>query len=440
MAQRAAVLMAPSGGLILACGLVSAVLGFWLAPAAPADFQARAMSPSVLPTSPIVVAAIGDSITYGWGAGNPQVDGWPSVLANIGGFCVLNRGVGDDTTALMVARFDDDVLSSSPKKAIILGGLNDLTKGVPPEQIHANIQWMVSRATANGIRPFVGTLTPTRSKYEPIASLNAWIRGYVARTPGVGLVDFYTALEMPVGSGTTTYLADWNHPNTQGYRLMAETALRSLRATSIRLSSRSQTLSVYGGTLRVAGVLLKDGVGLPGQRVVLQSAIPGAPFRDVSGASLTQSSAATSTAGIFEFLVVPRNRTYYRVRFAGSSEYAMCGPTAGIFALPHTLVSTPHVPSTMSHAKYSTVYGYLRPRHAAGTRPVRIYLWKKTASGRWKSYSYVVAKASDYESYSRYARRLRLEHTGRWRFRAYAPTDTGHAASWSSGYDYATVK
>ena len=108
-------------------------------------------------------------------------------------------------------------------------------------------------------------------------------------------------------------------------------------------------------------------------------------------------------------------------------------------------VGTPRAPSKMSHSKSYAVYGYLKPRHTRGTYPVRIYRWKKSSSGSWKRYGDPVkAKASDYSSngqlYSKYSVKMRLAKAGKWRLRAYAPADSGHVATWSSGYDYVTVK
>jgi hypothetical protein len=105
---------------------------------------------------------------------------------------------------------------------------------------------------------------------------------------------------------------------------------------------------------------------------------------------------------------------------------------------PKAYVRTPIAPTTMSTAKSYSVYGYLKPRHTSGTSPVRIYK-ERYSNGKWYAYGYVSAKASNYSSYSKYSVSMRLTKTGRWRLRAYH-ADTGHAASWSSGFDYVTVK
>lgn len=110
-------------------------------------------------------------------------------------------------------------------------------------------------------------------------------------------------------------------------------------------------------------------------------------------------------------------------------------------AVPRTAptVSNPVAPSMMSRTKSYTVYAELKPRHDAGTHPIRIYKYR-FVSGKWKSSGYVSAKAADYSTYTRCSVKLRLATTGSWRLRAYAPADSAHLAKWSSGYDYVKVK
>jgi photosystem II stability/assembly factor-like uncharacterized protein len=105
---------------------------------------------------------------------------------------------------------------------------------------------------------------------------------------------------------------------------------------------------------------------------------------------------------------------------------------------PKPSLSTPVVPSRMSHSRSHIVYGYLKPWHGRGTYPVRIYKYRYV-SGHWRSHGYDSAVASDHHGYTKYSRSVRLPHKGRWRLRAYAPADDLHAAAWSSGYDYVSV-
>ncbi len=109
-------------------------------------------------------------------------------------------------------------------------------------------------------------------------------------------------------------------------------------------------------------------------------------------------------------------------------------------ANPGVSLTKPKAPTYASKNSYFTAYGYLQPKHTSGTYPVRIYKWKKTSSGTWKSYGYVKAKASNYLSYTKYAGSLRLSSKGVWQLRAYSPADSKHSATWSTRSDYVTVK
>lgn len=208
---------------------------------------------------------------------------------------------------------------------------------------------------------------------------------------------------------------------------------RVVQRTSISLSSGSSSPLPYGSTFSIEGILKGGGTGLSGQSVILQSAAPGGAYTD------TSLRVVTAADGTFTFSVKPMRKTRYRVRFAGDAEYSP-SVAAAISVTPRAWVGTPKAPLTMSRTGYRTVYGYLMPRHRSGTYPVRIYCWKQTASGSWKSYGYVKAKATNYDNYSKYAKSMGLPYRGKWRLRAYAPADSLHGAAWSSGYDYVMVK
>lgn len=102
-------------------------------------------------------------------------------------------------------------------------------------------------------------------------------------------------------------------------------------------------------------------------------------------------------------------------------------------------LTTPVAPSVMTRNRSYRVHGYLKPRHAAGTSPVRVYR-QRLVSGKWVDEGFAAAVASDYSSHTRYSAAVRLPAAGRWRLRAYAPASEQHLATWSSGYDYVTVR
>ena len=203
--------------------------------------------------------------------------------------------------------------------------------------------------------------------------------------------------------------------------------------SAITLTSKSNSSLGYGSAFTVTGTLKNGMLPLATQRVVLQSAAPGGAYSD------TPLTATTTLSGGFTFSVKPTTRTFYRVSFAGSSGHAASESAGSVYATPKPSVGAPKAASKMSHSKSYTVFGYLKPKHTSGSYPVRIYKYRKV-SGKWKSSGYVKAKASNYSSYTKYSVKLKLTKAGKWRLRAYAPADSGHATAWSSGYDYVTVK
>ncbi len=126
--------------------------------------------------------------------------------------------------------------------------------------------------------------------------------------------------------------------------------------------------------------------------------------------------------------------THTRVDFTVSAP-----PTPTPASHPAPALSDPVAPRTMSRTRSYVVYVTLKPRHAAGTRPVRIYRYR-LVSRVWKSYGYVSATAANYSTFTKCSARVRLATKGKWRLRAYAPADSRHAAKWSTGFDYVTVR
>jgi Photosynthesis system II assembly factor YCF48 len=116
------------------------------------------------------------------------------------------------------------------------------------------------------------------------------------------------------------------------------------------------------------------------------------------------------------------------------------GGTVLHWRLASPTLSNPVAPATMLHTRSYTVYATLRPRHAAGTYPVRIYKYRRLVTGIWKPYGYVRARAANYSTYTKCLASVKLPYPGTWRLRAYAPADNAHSAKWSSGYDYVTAK
>lgn len=298
------------------------------------------------------------------------------------------------------------------------------TLAVSAPGVLGNDESQASRSAALGVAPSQGALTLTTEgsfTYTPPAGWS-------------GTVSFsYRAVSQSVYSepaSVTIVVHPIAPPPAPPTPPPAEAAPS---ATSIALTSLSRTLSRYGDSFMMSGRLESGGKPLPGMRVVLQTAAgPAGPFTD------TTITKATAADGGFSLSHLPRSKTFYRVLFAGQSDVVLGSTSAVRSATPKAFVGTPVAPTTMRSSRASAVYGYLKPRHVAGSYPVRVYRYRYVG-GKWKSYGYVKAKASTYSTYSKYTTSLKLPYRGRWKIRAYHPADSVHAAGWS-GFDYVTVK
>jgi hypothetical protein len=107
------------------------------------------------------IAMIGDSTMAGGSGGNDKTDTTArEVSTYLGAFLnvnVFNRGVGGNTTAMMLARWVTDItpLKNNCKYVIIQGGINDIVQGVPLSTIQANISGMVNYANNDGLIPVI---------------------------------------------------------------------------------------------------------------------------------------------------------------------------------------------------------------------------------------------------------------------------------------------
>ncbi len=188
-------------------------------------------------TAPVTVVFMGDSITQGW------FDMVPTFFA--GGR--QGRGIGGQTTPQMLLRFRQDVIDLKPQVVQIMAGTNDIAGNTGPmtiDQTKANLMSMAELARAHGIRVILASIPPADGfpwrpgldTATPIATLNAWIRDYAARS-GATYADYWTALhDGPALRASLTY--DGVHPNKAGYAAMAPVAEAAIRAAMARPAPR----------------------------------------------------------------------------------------------------------------------------------------------------------------------------------------------------------
>jgi lysophospholipase L1-like esterase len=175
------------------------------------------------------IVFLGDEITEMWG--RSSVKFFP-------GKPFLNRGISHQTTAQMLVRFRQDVISLKPKVVVIQAGSSDLAGYSGPATegtISENFMSMVDLAKVNGIRVVLASVTPVCDCFKTltdrrtpgkILGLNRWLKEYAAKTGSVYL-DYYSALAD--GRAMNRNLTvDGLVPNDAGYALLAPLAEQAI--------------------------------------------------------------------------------------------------------------------------------------------------------------------------------------------------------------------
>ncbi len=191
-------------------------------------------------------------------------------------------------------------------------------------------------------------------------------------------------------------------------------------------------ISDYSKAL-VNGVLeAGDETAIAGAVVVLEYSYDN--FATTAG-SVTET---TNASGEFSHTFAPKRLTYYRASWEGDATHAASNKETRA-VLPKVYLTRPSVKTTMTYGKSYTASGYLKPQHPAGSKPVRILLYKKKGGQYVLSSKHYHAKVKHYKSYSKYYVSVKLPSRGRWRLKAHHPADSLNASTKSS-YRYVTVK
>ncbi|MDO8916284.1 MAG: hypothetical protein Q7W16_09410 [Coriobacteriia bacterium] len=106
-------------------------------------------------------------------------------------------------------------------------------------------------------------------------------------------------------------------------------------------------------------------------------------------------------------------------------------------------------PSSVGRNRRFTAYGFLKPRHRAGSYPVKLQLYRyvrqRNGLYAWTLYRSVSARAYDYRPtrraswYTKYRATISLPYNGKWKIRAYHAADATYGPSYSS-WRYITAR
>lgn len=177
---------------------------------------------AVVPAGATVVA-LGDSLTYGTGA--KSASSYPSVLAALTAWNVVNAGVPGETAAQGCDRLPQLIAEHRPALVLVLLGGNDFLRRRPDAGIKDALA-----ACAVSARDTATTLVLMPVPRLGLSGLSdASLYAEASRTLGVPLVDAGLSELL----GQSAMRADAIHLNAAGYRAMAERVAQGLRAEGL---------------------------------------------------------------------------------------------------------------------------------------------------------------------------------------------------------------
>ncbi len=112
-----------------------------------------ALAPAAVAAEPVRIAALGDSLTAGYGLGPsqgfvPRLQAW--LDARGADATVINAGVSGDTTAGGLSRVEWTLADDVDAMVVALGG-NDFLRGIDPAVSRANLDGILDAAGARGV-------------------------------------------------------------------------------------------------------------------------------------------------------------------------------------------------------------------------------------------------------------------------------------------------
>lgn len=178
--------------------------------------------------APARIVAFGDSLTAGLGVAADEA--YPAQLQRRLDelhlrYRVINAGVSGDTTAGGLRRVSW-ILNGKPAIVILELGANDGLRGLSLEQTRHNLEQIIERLQSAGVTVVLaGMKLPPNYGPDYTAGFEA-IYPALAQRYRLPLIPFF--LE-GVAASATLNQADGIHPTKEGYRIVAEQVLKSLR-------------------------------------------------------------------------------------------------------------------------------------------------------------------------------------------------------------------
>lgn len=171
------------------------------------------------------IVAIGDSLTYGYGATSTDKT-YPSQLSKLLKAKVVNEGVNGDTTDDVLERLDEIMNSETPSLVLLSVGGNDMLRRVPDNVIKTNLKKIIEKLKARDMEVvLIAQPEPTLFAIGGITAHDAPFYAEIAKEEKINLIsNVWSNLDKH-----PEYHSDKIHANDLGYAAAAQEIYNNLK-------------------------------------------------------------------------------------------------------------------------------------------------------------------------------------------------------------------
>lgn len=208
-------------------------------PPAPSRASSPAASSTAAPSASLPrIVFLGDSLTAGYGLAKD--DAVPALIAarlRAEGYPyeVVNAGVSGDTSAGGLSRLDWS-LDGDVRVLVLELGANDGLRGLPAANLKRNLEAVIARASARGIKVVLTGMEAPPNFGAAYTSEFRRVYRELAKEHDVTFVPFY--LEGVAGVPSLN-IADGMHPNAEGSRIIERNIWRAIKPLLDKHAHRS---------------------------------------------------------------------------------------------------------------------------------------------------------------------------------------------------------
>jgi lysophospholipase L1-like esterase len=183
-----------------------------------------------------VIAALGDSLTYGWMVRKGYLDFLEEMLREkypASDFRILNRGIPGDTSRGGLERLQHQVMEHEPHLVMLQFGLNDALAGFTPQAFYYTMKSLVDdiRGKIPAEILLMTSVKPLDRELEALAAPYYKMIEDLAGTESLPVVLVHRYWEEQIAGGVShrdLVQEDMAHPTVQGYWLMARAIMEFL--------------------------------------------------------------------------------------------------------------------------------------------------------------------------------------------------------------------